>query len=168
MFNHFLLDGKVWRSDLRQRDPGFTLRLEDEQGQSSEARLSDFERVGPDRFRFRLGQKPVEGRFAFEGDRLFLLIGGRSYRIQQQAPRSDAEGVLGAKILAPMPGRVLLVHVEVGQRVAAETALVTLEAMKMEQTLRSRGEAVIQALHCAVGEVVSAEQLLVELAPAEG
>jgi len=65
---------------------------------------------------------------------------------------------------APMPGQVLRVMVEVGQRVSAGDALVILEAMKMEQTLRASAEGVVEAIHVKQGDVVAPGDRLVEIA----
>ncbi len=72
-------------------------------------------------------------------------------------------------LAAPMPGQVIAVHVRPGQRVRAGEPLLTLEAMKMEHTLRAPHDGVVAAIHARVGEQVAAAALLVDVraAPAE-
>ena len=65
---------------------------------------------------------------------------------------------------APMPGQVLKVLVEVGQQVSAGDALVILEAMKMEQTLRAATDGVVEAVLVKQGDVVAPGDRLVEIA----
>jgi acetyl/propionyl-CoA carboxylase alpha subunit len=66
----------------------------------------------------------------------------------------------GPRLLAPMPGQVVAVLVEVGQRVERGAGLVVLEAMKMENEFRATGPGVVSAIHVAPGQAVSAGDLL--------
>ena len=65
--------------------------------------------------------------------------------------------------IAPVPGRVVAVHVVEGQAVAAGDALVTMEAMKMEHRIEASADGVVTELRCAVGDQVDAYQVLVVL-----
>jgi len=70
-------------------------------------------------------------------------------------------------IRAPMPGLVVRVEVEPGQRVDAGAGLVVVEAMKMENELRAAGAGVVAAVHVAPGQVVERGAALVTLESAE-
>jgi 3-methylcrotonyl-CoA carboxylase alpha subunit len=72
-----------------------------------------------------------------------------------------------AQTRAPMPGRVTRVAVRTGQSVAAGDALLTLEAMKMEHTLRAGRAGVIAGVLVAAGDQVEAGAPLVLLEPEE-
>ena len=72
--------------------------------------------------------------------------------------RPAASGVLRA----PMPGLVLRVHVAQGPGVVAGSGLVVLEAMKMENELKSAGPAVVKAVRVKPGEAVEKGQVLIE------
>ena len=65
---------------------------------------------------------------------------------------------------APMPGKVLVVHVAEGDEVTAGQPLVIMEAMKMEHTISAPVDAVVTELRCAVGDQVDNGQVLVVLA----
>jgi propionyl-CoA carboxylase alpha chain len=65
--------------------------------------------------------------------------------------------------IAPVPGRVVAVHVAVGQRVAAGETLVVMEAMKMEHRIEAPHDGVVSELFCAVGDQVDAHQVLVTI-----
>ena len=62
---------------------------------------------------------------------------------------------------SPMPGAVIDVPVAVGTRVEAGDALVVVEAMKMEHTLRAPAASVVARVGVAVGEQVRLDQELV-------
>ena len=63
---------------------------------------------------------------------------------------------------APMPGLVLRILAEPGQEVAAGTGLVVLEAMKMENELKSPAAGTVGAIRMQSGQAVEKGQVLVE------
>ena len=67
------------------------------------------------------------------------------------------------KVRASMNGRVIAVQVAVGDRVQAQQALVTLEAMKMEHVHAAPVAGTVTAVHAATGEQVPASRVLVEI-----
>ncbi|BCJ39454.1 acetyl/propionyl-CoA carboxylase subuit alpha [Actinoplanes ianthinogenes] len=71
-----------------------------------------------------------------------------------------AANLAAGSLLASMPGLVVAVHVEAGQRVAAGDPIVVLEAMKMQQTLSAPAEGVVASLSVAVGRQVAAGDVL--------
>ncbi|HWQ33402.1 MAG TPA: biotin carboxylase N-terminal domain-containing protein [Blastocatellia bacterium] len=67
---------------------------------------------------------------------------------------------------SPMPGQVVKILVEAGQRVAAGDALLILEAMKMEQTMRAAVDGVVESILVSAGQVVGPGEALVNIAAA--
>ena len=65
--------------------------------------------------------------------------------------------------VAPSPGTVRQLHVAVGDAVTAGDALVTLETMKVEQTLRAAQAGTVRAVRAKVDEAVAEGALLVDL-----
>jgi biotin carboxyl carrier protein len=76
-----------------------------------------------------------------------------------QGARTAAGGV----VKAPMPGLVLRVEVEVGQRVEAGAGVVVLEAMKMENEIVAPGSGTVTAIHVEAGQAVDKGNPLVEV-----
>ena len=68
-----------------------------------------------------------------------------------------------APIIAPMPGLIVRVNVAPGDRVAAGTGVVVMEAMKMENELRAAAAGVVKAVHAQPGTAVEKGTVLVEL-----
>ncbi|HFB99542.1 MAG TPA: biotin/lipoyl-binding protein [Phaeodactylibacter sp.] len=66
-------------------------------------------------------------------------------------------------VKAPMPGLVLDVSVEVGQEVKKGDGLLILEAMKMENVIKSIGEGIVKSIHIEQGKAVEKGQLLIEM-----
>ncbi len=65
-------------------------------------------------------------------------------------------------IKAPMPGLVLSVQVQEGQEVQHGEPLLVLEAMKMENLIKSPGSGRVKRIHVSNGNTVEKNQLLIE------
>ena len=63
---------------------------------------------------------------------------------------------------APMPGTIVTVAAQTGQKVAKGDPLVSIEAMKMETMLTAEHDGTVKAIHCRHGEAINAKDLLVE------
>ncbi|WP_158716443.1 biotin carboxylase N-terminal domain-containing protein [Blastococcus sp. Marseille-P5729] len=72
----------------------------------------------------------------------------------------DAEGIAGS-VEAPLPGLVVAIEVEVGDKVGADQTLVVLEAMKMEHKLTAGGPGVVKEILVGVGDSVDYQAALV-------
>lgn len=83
-----------------------------------------------------------------------------------RALTSSAAGPRGPKpVRAPMPGLVVRLLVEPGQRVEAGQGVAIVEAMKMENELLAVAAGVVRVVHVGEGVAVEAGQALVELDP---
>jgi len=67
----------------------------------------------------------------------------------------------GQVLKAPMPGKVVLVEVEIGQAVKPGDGLVVLEAMKMENEFRAAVAGHVKEVRVAVGQAVNPGDVLV-------
>jgi biotin carboxyl carrier protein len=71
--------------------------------------------------------------------------------------------VKGSVLVAPMPGLVVKVEVEVGQQVRAGQGLVVIEAMKMENELKAPADGVVVKIDARAGQTVNKGAALVVL-----
>ena len=78
----------------------------------------------------------------------------------------DEEQVGEDKIVAPLPGTVVALLVEEGASLEKGAPILTLEVMKMEQTLRAPFAGVLKAIKCKVGDIVQEGVELAEVEPA--
>jgi 3-methylcrotonyl-CoA carboxylase alpha subunit len=69
------------------------------------------------------------------------------------------------KIVAPLPGTVVALLAKEGDTLEKGAAILTLEVMKMEQTLRAPFAGVLKAIKCKVGDIVGEGVELAELEP---
>lgn len=78
-------------------------------------------------------------------------------------PAASARGPArrGARtIRAPMPGKILAVHVGGGDHVGAGTVLCVLEAMKMENDLLASADGIVRSVHVSPGHTVNTGDVL--------
>ncbi len=80
----------------------------------------------------------------------------------------DEEQTGEDRIVAPLPGTVVAVLAEAGARLEKGAPILTLEVMKMEQTLRAPFAGVLKAIKCKVGDIVQEGAELAEVEPLPG
>ena len=94
-----------------------------------------------------------------DGSRYSLLDGAR-----EPSKRAAVAAVAASSVVtAPMPGSIVQVLVEEGDRVHARQPLVILEAMKMEHVLEASADAAVSRVACRAGDAVAEGELLIEL-----
>ena len=99
-----------------------------------------------------------------DGERIWVQGRDGDLLLRRRPTFSDPESDMPAGALsAPMPGRVTMVEVEVGQVVARGEILLVVEAMKMEHRITAPHEGVVADILVAPGKQVGAGDLLVVL-----
>lgn len=105
---------------------------------------------------------------AVDGDDIHVHIAGAAHHLRYLDPvraLGEDEAADGHDIVrAPMPGTVVAVHVGPGQTVAAGEALLVIESMKLETTIRARHDGEIGAVHVAEGASFERDAALVTFA----
>jgi len=66
-------------------------------------------------------------------------------------------------LICPMPGLLVALHVEVGDKVEAGQPLAVVEAMKMENILRAEKSATVKAINAKQGESLAVDAVILEL-----
>ena len=97
---------------------------------------------------------------------LLLCVNGREFQVEIFDPRSWRRG-RGAgielegrqQLIAPMPGKVVRVLVAAGQQVSAGQGLLVIEAMKMQNEVRSPKSGAVEKL-VREGQTVNAGEIL--------
>jgi pyruvate carboxylase len=84
-------------------------------------------------------------------------------QVVKRPPRRQAEPDHPDHVGAPMPGTIATVNVALGQLVARGDVLVTIEAMKMETSVRADRDAKVREVVAHPGEHVEAKDLLLVL-----
>ena len=96
-----------------------------------------------------------------DGDHVYVdsALGGVTLR---RTPRfvNPSEHVAAGSLLAPMPGAVVRIAVEAGQRVKAGDPILWLEAMKMQHRINAPADGVISELPASVGQQIDVGAVL--------
>ena len=106
-----------------------------------------------------------------ENRKLRLKLNHRVFELKKRFVLDDLIAELGLdkvkvkqlkEITSPMPGRILNIQVQVGDHVKVGEPILSLEAMKMENILKSDGEGVVKSIVIAKDQVVDKGELLIE------
>ena len=97
-------------------------------------------------------------------DKRNVFLHGATWPLLRDDPlhRVDAGDSHGGGLTAPMPGKVVALLAQVGQKVDKGTPLLILEAMKMEHTITAPAAGIVKAFCYAAGEQVADGAALVE------
>lgn len=106
-----------------------------------------------------------------EEGKLSVKLNHRVFEISKDGPLDELIASLGLdkpkirrlkQLKSPMPGRVVGISVETGQEVQPGDALITLEAMKMENVLKAEGMGVVKSISVTVQDVLEKGALMIE------
>jgi 3-methylcrotonyl-CoA carboxylase alpha subunit len=89
-------------------------------------------------------------------DPTVILLDGIEHRltyIDPLQPKMELDAT-GGRLTAPMPGKIIEVTAQAGQRVRRGEALLVLEAMKMEHTIVAPADGIIDGVHFSAGDLV--------------
>jgi len=111
-----------------------------------------------------VGKNPLAIRIAHNGTRLdALVLSPRAAALHALMPYK-APPDMSRFVLSPMPGLLVDVAVQVGQKVRAGERVAVIEAMKMENMLFAVADGVVAKVLAAKGESLSVDQPIVEFA----
>lgn len=110
---------------------------------------------------------PPAARAVRRGEVLYVPWQGDLHAVRQYDPLAEASGhhLVSGGLTAPMNGSVVRVLVSPGQQVDVGAALLVLEAMKMEHSIRADQAGTVKRILFAEGDMVTEGSLLLELEP---
>lgn len=104
---------------------------------------------------------------------LKVKINHREFVIQKERALDSLIAELGLdkekvrklhQLKSPMPGRVIAIAVNIGDEIQVGDELLTLEAMKMENVLKSDGTGVVKSIDIQLHDVVDKGKILITFA----
>lgn len=141
-----------------------TLRVNGEPNQAQVLELA------PPRVTFLYQDRVVTAYAANDGKRWWVHVDGATFTLEptqessdQRQTHSGRQGTGSGIIIAPMPGQVRGVLVQVGDAVQEGQPLVLLEAMKMELELSAPHAGTVTKIHVQEGQTVERDQVLGEI-----
>jgi pyruvate carboxylase subunit B len=112
---------------------------------------------------FAISRGPHGWELQRDGRRWIAEVADERTRNLKQLVGQAAQRSEGGIVRAPMPGLVLRLEVEVGQKIALGSGLLVLEAMKMENEIRANAAGVIQQIFVQPGQPVDKGANLIEI-----
>lgn len=127
---------------------------------------ADAASISPGVYSILLGGQSFEVTVEKSGEGWLLRTAGREFQMEIADPRSWRRG-RGAivelegrqEVSAPMPGKIVRVLATQGQMVEAGQGLLVIEAMKMQNEIRSPKSGTVERLACE-GQTVTAGEIL--------
>jgi biotin carboxyl carrier protein len=160
MFYDVTIDGKHYRLDLNRADGAWSCRLD---GTDLDV---DAILVRADVLSLRIGNRAYEVKSERVANDLYLWVGSKRFSVEVRDPRSlrgrsragDDHGP--RKIVAPMPGKVVRLLAGEGDEVDAGVGVAVVEAMKMQNEIKSPKKGKVQKILVSEGAAVNAGDVL--------
>jgi biotin carboxyl carrier protein len=129
---------------------------------------ADAVEIDPNTLSLLLEGQSFEVRITHSPDDVFKLQTGlqefTAEVVDPRAWRGRRHGALEAEgrqqVIAPMPGKVVRILVQAGEKVEAGQGLLVVEAMKMQNEIRSPKGGIVERLHVKEGQPVNAGEVL--------
>lgn len=156
--------GRDHRLDVRQDRDGLHVRLDDREFHV------DFLQVDPGLYSLLIGGRSYEIDLVEMEDALVVLVNGQPFRVEIQDERErrlrTAVGKGDIKtgkrvVAAPMPGKVVRLLVRPGDAVQPGDGIIVVEAMKMENELKSPAAGTVKEVRVEEGKAVGGGDVLV-------
>ena len=154
------IDGKNYRLDLNRQEGGWSCRLD---GREVEV---DAVLARPDVLSLRIGNQAYEVKCERVGGDLHIWVGSVRFAAEVRDPRSLRGRVRAVddhgpkKLTAPMPGKIVRVLVSQGDEVETGAGVLVVEAMKMQNEIKSPKKGTIQKILVREGAAVNAGDVL--------
>jgi biotin carboxyl carrier protein len=159
----FTIDGENGTLDLRQDAESSTYRLHGAVTGSGKASMAE---IAPGVFSVLLNQRSFTVHLAPSADGLEVWIGGTRYIVstadlRDRSAKLKKQGGAGpVELHAQMPGKVVKLLVGPGASVQAGEGLVVVEAMKMQNQMKSPKDGTVTKIYVKEGAAVAAGERL--------
>jgi biotin carboxyl carrier protein len=161
MIYEVVIEGAEHRIEVERREAAWVCRIDGREW------MVDAVRVGADTLSLLVAGRSYEIRRERRGAETQIWIGGRRFRAEVRDLRSlrgrrtgDRSSEGPAKMLAAMPGKVLRILRSVDESVEAGQGILVVEAMKMQNELKSPKSGRVQKILVAEGAIVNAGDVL--------
>jgi biotin carboxyl carrier protein len=154
------IDGENHRLELSRAEGLWNCRVD---GREVEV---DAVLARPDVLSLRIGNKAYEVKCERVAGEMHLWVGSARFAVEVRDPRSLRGRVRAVddhgpkNLTAPMPGRIVRVLVKQGDEVEAGAGVVVMEAMKMQNEIKSPKKGTIQKIMVSEGAAVNSGDVL--------
>ncbi len=159
-----MIDGEESFLDFQRNADGTIYNLEGSINQAGEASVAE---IVPGVFSILLGRHSYTVQIVPTGDELEVWTRGQRYSIaaadhRDRSAKLKRQSLAGPKELrAQMPGKIVKLLVKPGAQVKVGQSLIVVEAMKMQNEMKSPKDGVVKKIQAVEGAtVVAGEQLM--------
>lgn len=122
----------------------------------------------PDSYEIKLALDSTlsQGKVVLTGEEIYLYTQDGQTRLRVPdtlAHAGEGDDIGGGGLTAPMPGKVINIQVNVGDKVEPGDVLLVMEAMKMEHSITAATGGVVEEIFFAVGDQVTEGAELIKL-----
>jgi biotin carboxyl carrier protein len=155
-----MIDGKTHRLELDRTENGWWCRLDGREI------AVDAVLARADVLSLRIGNRAFEVKCERVGTEAHFWVGSERFAVELRDPRSlrgrvrtsDEQGP--KKLTAPMPGKVVRILAAQGAEIEAGAGVIVVEAMKMQNEVKSPKKGTIQKILVSTGTAVNAGDVL--------
>ena len=131
---------------------------------------ADIKCLSPGILSILIENKSFQLYYARDGEKVHVYLDGQHLVVQE--PAADQESFEGGeakseedmlRVKAPMPGKVIKINVEENEEVRKNQTLAIVEAMKMENEIKSSINGIVKKILIATGDLVDSDKPLIEL-----
>ena len=158
------IDGRSRTVEIGAGNDGRTFAID------GKLRNADWVAIAPGLYSILLDGRSFEAHVREAAGLVVVTIDGQDFAFRVEDPRQwrrrgatvEAEGK--QQVVASMPGKIVRVLVGAGQAVSSGQGIVVVEAMKMQNELRSPKSGKVERLLVAEGQAVNAGEVLAVIA----
>lgn len=160
----FIIDGDLHEISLNKKDEQFYISL------GEESKRVDIRGISDNVVSLLTGGRSYCIYLASDKKQCHIRINGHNFMVEELS--DEAEVFAGEEqdsqedalfIKAPMPGKVIKIDVKEKQAVRKNQTLAVVEAMKMENEIKSSIEGQVKKINAAPGDLVDPDMILIEL-----
>ena len=158
------IDGVSTRLEVEGDGEHCRFRLGEQEERSAQLAM-----VEPGVYSVLLDGRSYEARAEPGDDGAWVTIRGHRFRVAIKDPRrwsrtrASALGADRENVIASMPGKIVRILVKTGENVAAGQGILVVEAMKMQNEMKTRRAGTVAAIAVREGETVAAGAVLVTI-----
>ncbi len=164
----FNIEEKIHKLHLEFKDGRYRVNVGDEEY------VVDSSLISENCLSLLVNGKAITVYFAEADGKRYVSIGGEQFCIQEAESEGMRASDHGSSVVdeapvaaSPMPGKVVKIMVKKGDEVDKGQGLVIVEAMKMENEIKSPVKGTVDKVNFKAGDLVDAAQPIVEIKPDE-
>jgi biotin carboxyl carrier protein len=165
----FNIDEEIYKIEIDSKEERFLIKLGGEQYHV------DSQRISENCLSLLVDGKTYTVLVAEDKTKSYISVQGEQFCIEEAKSEAETRSVAEAATLkeiptisSPMPGKIVKILVREGDKVKKGQGLVIVEAMKMENEIRSPGAGIVKKINFKEGNLVDTADPIIELDTEEG